>query len=155
MFLEQLEGYVKPQYKSTSPPSTMKEVFEHGARDYLLRPLDKVAKRTRLEPLSGVCAKFLLKIPKSQDASESMETVHGFHGIRHTVSSGRLLASSEIFQPSRCEEDIVKCQNRRMFEQMSPGDRSFKGFCQVRLLGSPRKLELGWRFLTRGTPKAV
>jgi len=43
----------------------MKEVFEHGAWDYLLRPFDKVAKRTRLEPLSGVCAKFLLKIPKS------------------------------------------------------------------------------------------
>ena len=41
----------------------MKEVFERGARGYLLRPLDKVTKRTRLEPLSGVCAKFLLKNP--------------------------------------------------------------------------------------------
>jgi hypothetical protein len=53
----------------------MKEVFEHGARNDLLRPLDEVVKQTRLEPLGGVCAKFVLKIPKSQDSSESMETV--------------------------------------------------------------------------------
>jgi hypothetical protein len=30
LFLEQAEGYVKAQGKSTCPFSTMKEVFEHG-----------------------------------------------------------------------------------------------------------------------------
>jgi hypothetical protein len=32
-FLEQAEGYVKPLEKSTSPLSTMREVFEHGAQN--------------------------------------------------------------------------------------------------------------------------
>jgi hypothetical protein len=30
--VEQAEGYVKDPEKSTSPLSTMKEVFEHGAQ---------------------------------------------------------------------------------------------------------------------------
>jgi hypothetical protein len=33
LFLEQAEGYVKALEKSTCPLSTMKEVFEHGARN--------------------------------------------------------------------------------------------------------------------------
>jgi hypothetical protein len=33
LFLEQAEGYVKALEKSTYPLSTMKEVFEHDARD--------------------------------------------------------------------------------------------------------------------------
>jgi hypothetical protein len=33
LFLEQAEGYVKYPEKSTSPLSTMKEVFEHGAQN--------------------------------------------------------------------------------------------------------------------------
>ena len=37
-----------------------------------------------------------------------------------------------------------------MFEQMSAGDRSFKRFCQVRLLGSPRKLGIGLAFPQKG-----
>ena len=54
----------------------MKGVFEDGARNDLVRPLDEVVKQTRLDPIGGVCAKFVLKkIPKSQDSSESMEIV--------------------------------------------------------------------------------
>jgi len=34
LFLEQAEGYVKALEKSTSPPSTMREVFEHCAENY-------------------------------------------------------------------------------------------------------------------------
>jgi len=33
LFLEQGEGYVKALEKSTSPLSTMKEVFEHGPQN--------------------------------------------------------------------------------------------------------------------------
>jgi hypothetical protein len=33
LFLEQAEGYVNALKKSTDPLSTMKEVFEHDARD--------------------------------------------------------------------------------------------------------------------------
>jgi hypothetical protein len=33
LFVEQAEGYVKALEKSTAPPSTMKEVFEHGAQN--------------------------------------------------------------------------------------------------------------------------
>jgi hypothetical protein len=33
LFLEQAEGYVKAQEKSTCPLSTLREVFEHGAQN--------------------------------------------------------------------------------------------------------------------------
>jgi hypothetical protein len=33
LFLEQAEGYVKALEKSTSPPSTLIEVFEHCAQN--------------------------------------------------------------------------------------------------------------------------
>ena len=33
LFVEQAEGYVKGPEKSTSPLSTMTEVFEHGAQN--------------------------------------------------------------------------------------------------------------------------
>lgn len=76
--------------------------------------------------------------------------------LRRTIGpTGDVRRGSEIFQPSSCEEDIIHCQIKRMFEQMSAGDRGFKRFCQVRLLGSPRKLESGWLFLKRSTLKAV
>ena len=85
-----------------------------------------------------------IKQPRSNAMKKRVE------GVPMAIFQNVAAAGSEIFQPSRCEEDIVKCQIKRMFEQMSPGDRSFKRFCPVRLLGSPRKLESGWRFLHKG-----